>query len=122
MNGKINANNGLLVAAVPPVTIAKSKILDNKLIERMVNSEVIVQDVFKRKQNLFLSMKDDLFKERSHDFADLQKRILLELKGVESDVLSRIPEDSIIVAKRLLPSDTLHLKKKNRNGSMAGQV
>ena len=86
--------------------------IETELNKRKINAEHIIKDVFKRWERRFQSLKGDQAKVKSHDIADIGKQVLLALQGLEADILSVLPQDSVIFAKRLLTSDTLHLNKR----------
>ena len=57
-------------------------------------------------------MEDSLFRERGDDIGDLCKRVIRALLGVEH-LLKTLPVASVIVAERLLPSDTMLLHERS---------
>jgi phosphoenolpyruvate-protein phosphotransferase len=54
--------------------------------------------------------RDDL-KQRGDDVADLARRLLLILQGIQAHTLEKMPEGCVLVARRLLPSDTVFLSR-----------
>ena len=61
-------------------------------------------------------MKDTgshIIQERANDVVDVGRRLLKALIGVNKDSGSNFPSDSVIFAKRLLPSDTASLNVEN---------
>ena len=64
----------------------------------------------------FLSMDDPYFRERAHDFQDIKIRLLCKILELEMPNLETIPEDSIIIASELTPSDTSTMKIENIKG------
>jgi len=93
-----------------------AQILDEikkQLYERRVNGEEIVRDVFRRWEKRFLAFEDEVFRNKSQDIADISRRVLTELQGIEIHIMEQAPENSIIFSTRLLPSDTVHINKKN---------
>ncbi len=83
------------------------------LYEKKINGEKIVRDVFKRWEKRFLAFDDEIFRNKSQDIADISSRRIKELTGIDSHILEEAPEDSIIFANRLLPSDTVNINKNN---------
>jgi phosphoenolpyruvate-protein phosphotransferase len=83
------------------------------LYEKKINGEEIVRDVFKRWEKRFLAFEDEIFRNKSQDIADISIRIIKELQGIDSHILEETPSESIIIANRLLPSDTVNINKKN---------
>nr|WP_230391524.1 MULTISPECIES: phosphoenolpyruvate--protein phosphotransferase [unclassified Oceanispirochaeta] len=87
--------------------------IKTQLFERRVNAEEVIRDVFKRWEMRFLAFDDEVFRNKSQDIADISRRVLTELQGIESHILESVPENSVIFSIRLLPSDTVHINKKN---------
>ena len=89
------------------------KEMEEGLKDRLVNVEHIVQEVFKRWEKKLRVSDNSITQAKAMDVADVSRRLLRVLMGIEGNVLSELPPDSIIVAKRLLPSDTICLKEEN---------
>jgi len=86
-------------------------------IEReLVNAERALQCVFGRWEQKFRSMDSDTFRMRGDDVADLARRLLRSLSGLNSHSLERMPIGSILVAQKLLPSDTTFLSRRSAAG------
>ncbi|RKX30842.1 MAG: phosphoenolpyruvate--protein phosphotransferase [Verrucomicrobia bacterium] len=86
-------------------------------IEReLVNSERALRCVFGRWERKFRSMDSDVFKLRGDDVADLARRLLRSLAGLHSHSLERMPSGSILVAQKLLPSDTTFFSQRSVAG------
>jgi phosphoenolpyruvate-protein phosphotransferase len=91
-------------------------------IEReLVNSERALQRVFSRWEQKFRSMESDTFKQRGDDVADLARRLLRSLAGLHSHSLEKMPFGSILVARRLLPSDTVFFSRRSAAGILVEQ-
>jgi phosphoenolpyruvate-protein phosphotransferase len=71
-----------------------------------VKAEFALQCVLGRWEKKFRSMQDASLKLRADDIRDLGRRLLRSLAGGQTHSLEMMPEGSILVAKRLLPSDT----------------
>lgn len=74
----------------------------------MLNGEHAVRNVFKHIERQFNGSTSNVVRDRSVDIRDIGKRVLKVLTGSDESVLSEIKDDTIIFAKRLLPSDTIH--------------
>lgn len=61
--------------------------------------------------DMLAEMDDPLFAERSADILDVKNRLVRILTGAGKMDLSHLPEDVVIVAEDLLPSDTAGLDK-----------
>jgi phosphoenolpyruvate-protein phosphotransferase len=83
--------------------------IKERLYSKMINAEQIIRNVFREQAKKFVSSANEMLREQAPDIADIGRRILLVLEGVEGNVLSALPAHSVIFAVRLLPSDTVHL-------------
>ncbi|MEK6543647.1 MAG: phosphoenolpyruvate--protein phosphotransferase [Elusimicrobiota bacterium] len=82
---------------------------------QQVNAEYALSEVLARANLAFEAMTDEFFRERRHDLFDVGRRILGHLTKNRQDMAAAkrsILESSAIVAKNLLPSDTLNLREK----------
>lgn len=88
--------------------------LDDELraeLQAGASAEAAVETVFARQVETFRAMTDPLFRERAADFADIGRRLLRALLGVEDVALETLATPAIIVARDLAPSDTARLNK-----------
>jgi len=86
--------------------------IERELKEQKLNSEHIVKAVFQRWAGQFESADEERIRMKSQDMLDIGKQVYIALQGLEAEILSNIPDDSVIFAKRLLTSDTVHLNRK----------
>ncbi|MBD3245624.1 MAG: phosphoenolpyruvate--protein phosphotransferase [Candidatus Omnitrophica bacterium] len=93
----------------------KSAILE-ELENELVSAEQAVRNVFRRWMNSLLSMSDENFRSRADDFHDVSCRLLRVLLGYEKNELKELPPGSIVIARRLLPSDTVQLNRAHLRG------
>ncbi len=95
--------------------ILDDKMLINGTIEiirgQMVNAEYALKEVVNRFMNIFNGMGDSYLRERKSDIEHVGERIQRNLSGKGMDSLSNIPEESIVVAHDLAPSDTFQMRK-----------
>lgn len=91
------------------------KEIEDELRERLLNIESIINYAFSRREKRFKALSDDVFKQKADDISDLKQKIIFALKGIEKSRLAHVPKNSIIFAKKLVPSDTIHLKRTNVN-------
>ena len=92
------------------------KEIEEELKNQRVNIEHVVWQVFRRWEQKLRDSQNIEIRERSSDIADIGRRLLKELLGIRGNTLTRLPAGSIIFAKRLLPSDTVHWDQKNAKG------
>ena len=64
-------------------------------------------------------MADEVFRARSDDVDDLSRRLLLSLGGIHAHSLENLPKHTILVARRLLPSDMVFLSRASTVGVVA---
>jgi len=88
----------------------------DKLKTEQINAEQVVKQVLRQQANLFRAMEDDSFQHIEDDIVDLTRRLIRRLFGIHAHVLEKTPENSILVASRLLPSDTVHLSRHSALG------
>jgi phosphoenolpyruvate-protein phosphotransferase len=85
--------------------------LKKTLKEEHINAEHVVKQVFLRWERRYQQVDRDDIKQPSEDIADLARRLLLVLQGIHAHTLEKMPEGSILVARHLLPSDTVFLSR-----------
>lgn len=97
--------------------ILDDKMLINGTIEivkgQLVNSEYALKEVINRFMSIFNSMGDAYLRERKVDIEHVGERILRNLSGTAYDSLTDIPEEAVVVAHDLAPSDTFQMRKEH---------
>ena len=81
-----------------------------------VNAEQIIKRVFRKWELRFRQVEDEVISSRADDLVDLSRRMIKALTGIHAHTLEHLPADTIIIAKRLLPSDTVFLSRKSARG------
>jgi phosphoenolpyruvate-protein kinase (PTS system EI component) len=76
-----------------------------------INAEQVVRTVFRLLARRFREMSDEILRERGDDIDDLSRRLLLSLAGIHAHSLENLPANTVLVARRLLPSDTVFLSR-----------
>src|SRR6185369_3707492 len=77
----------------------------------LLTAETAVRRVFHRWYQKFESLQDQTLRERADDVLDLGRNIIRRLTGATDAGLKSIPEGSVLVVERLLPSDVVRLPK-----------
>lgn len=94
---------------------AHKEILFDEEIDEMVTEAIIsermmpdfaVERSFEKFITILSQVKDKLIAERTTDLRDVRNRLIRTLSGQRENDLSRLPEEVIVVAHDLLPSDT----------------
>jgi phosphotransferase system enzyme I (PtsI) len=89
------------------------KEIEKEIENKLLNVEQVVQNVFQRQEQKLRGAKNNIFQERANDVVDVGRRLLKALMGVNKSNLSTLPDNAVIFAQRLLPSDTALLNVKN---------
>ncbi len=87
------------------------KELHQTLETERINAEGVVKTVFRRLARRFRDMNSEVNRARGDDIDDLSRRLLLSLAGIHAHSLENLPPDTVLVARRLLPSDTVFLSR-----------
>ena len=92
--------------------------IGDKLKETLRNIEWVVQDMCQDMCQKLMKLPDPSLRERASDIADVSRRVIDCLLFVDRgpSPLANLDEDTIIVAKDLMPSDTLVLDKARVKG------
>jgi phosphoenolpyruvate-protein phosphotransferase len=92
----------------------------NRTLEtKMINAEQVVRTVFRLLARRFRDLDNDVLRERGDDIDDLSRRLLLSLAGIHAHSLEHLPANTVLVARRLLPSDTVFLSRSSTVGVLA---
>ena len=79
----------------------------------------MVKRVLRRLERRFAEMDKEVFRQRGEDFNDLARRLLRSLSGIKAHTLENLPHGSVLVARHLVPSNTVFL---SRNSTAAAVV
>jgi phosphoenolpyruvate-protein phosphotransferase len=85
----------------------------NEIGSELLQCEQALHRVFGRWEEKFRKGSNETLRLRADDIADLGRRLLRQLAGVEAHSLEQMPEGSVVVAKRLLPSETIFLSQRS---------
>ncbi len=89
------------------------KEIEEEIENKLLSVEQVVQNVFQRQEQKLRGAKNNPFQERANDIVDVGRRLLKTLMGANKNNLSVLPDNAVIFANRLLPSDTALLNVKN---------
>ncbi len=78
----------------------------------LVSATQALARVFRRWERKFHDMTHEVQQQRADDVADLGRRLLREMAGVKTTTLEKMPTGRVLVARRLLPSDTVALPRR----------
>ena len=85
--------------------------LEKTLQAECINADQVVRAVFRRLTSRFREMNDKVVRDRGDDIEDLSRRLLRSLAGIHAHSLENLPANTVLVARRLLPSDTVFLSR-----------
>ena len=89
---------------------------ENAITNLSYSAEYAVEVGFNSVIQIFENMDDEYMAARSRDIADIKNRVLSKLFNEETINISKLEENTIIVAKELTTSDTAKLDFKNVSG------
>ncbi len=88
-----------------------TKDVAQRISDERVNAEFALSEALETVNQAFEKMKDEFFRERRHDIFDVGKRLLSHLLKKGKKGISDIKNPTILIARNLLPSDTISLKE-----------
>jgi phosphotransferase system enzyme I (PtsI) len=88
--------------------------IKNKLERELVGAAETVRHVLARLERHFADAEDPVLQQRAEDIADIARRLLDTLVDApQRPTLAELPKGSVMVAERLLPSDTVMLSRQS---------
>jgi phosphoenolpyruvate-protein phosphotransferase len=84
---------------------------ERELRASLLTAEAVVGRVLLRWYQKFAKLENPTFRQRADDVLDLGRNVIRRLRGETGSGLGAIPEGSILVVERLLPSDVVTLPK-----------
>ncbi|GAK53021.1 phosphoenolpyruvate-protein kinase [Candidatus Moduliflexus flocculans] len=113
MEGKLGKESADIFLAQEAMLLDRTIIEDLKKtleVER-INAEHVIRMAFRLLASRFRELNDPVLRERGDDIDDLSRRLLLSLAGIQAHSLEHLPANTVLVASRLLPSDTVFLSR-----------
>ena len=102
----------LMILQDPSLTEETIKIIEQEKCNSTYAVEVGLDKIIKT----FEKMDDPYMAARSRDIEDMKKRVLSKLLKIEEIDLSKLPKDTILIAKELTTSDIAKINLKNISG------
>lgn len=84
--------------------------MESKIREMLKNTEAVFHTVIHDYEKRFSETPDSFFKQRLTDVRDLSQRVLRNLCDSHRVSFEKIPQDAIVFAKELVPSDTASIQ------------
>jgi phosphoenolpyruvate-protein kinase (PTS system EI component) len=91
-------------------------------LESLVGAEAAVLRVFRRLHERFMALEGPTLQQRADDVADLGRRVLRHLRGVDGSLLEHVPAGNVLVVERLLPSDVVPLSRRGVAAIVVGAL
>ncbi len=85
--------------------------IESRITEEKMAPAYIVEDEITKYEKMMISSEDDYMRERANDVEDIKNRIIRNLRREKWK--SKVPENKIIVAESLTPSDTVLFSKRH---------
>jgi len=113
IEGKLGKHSANIFLAQEAILLDSSVVEEMKRIleAELINAEQVVRTVFRLLARRFRDMNNEVLRERGDDIDDLSRRLLLSLAGIHAHSLENLPANTVLVARRLLPSDTVFLSR-----------
>ena len=86
---------------------------EHELRASLLTAEAVVRRVLLRWYKKFEAIENQTLRQRADDVLDLGRTLIRRLRGEPTEGLKAIPQGSILVVERLLPSDVVSLPKAN---------
>ena len=84
---------------------------ERELRASLLTAEAVVRRVLQRWYQRFATLENQTLRQRADDVLDLGRNMIRRLRGEEEVGFKAVPEGSILVVERLLPSDVVSLPK-----------
>ncbi len=81
--------------------------------DELVNVEHALSDEIADLERLLASVENEYLHERAQDVRDIGKRVMRQLIRTDAGRLSRLSPQSVVVARELLPSETIDLDRRH---------
>jgi phosphoenolpyruvate-protein phosphotransferase len=91
-------------------------------LESLIDAEAAVRRVFRRRRERFMALKGHTLQQRADDVADLGRRVLRHLRGLDESSLEHVPAGNVLVVERLLPSDVVPLSRRGVAAIVVGAL
>jgi phosphoenolpyruvate-protein phosphotransferase len=88
-------------------SLLSSNEFERELQTSLTTAEAAVKKVFRKWEAKFKAIEDGTLRQNSDDILDLARRVLRKLEDAEAFGLAAMPEASVLVTQRLLPSDVI---------------
>jgi phosphoenolpyruvate-protein phosphotransferase len=85
--------------------------VERRIQTESINAELALEKEADAVADQIRDLGNEYLRERSHDVVDVKNRLLKHLGHGSAAVLERVPPGTVVVARDLLPSDTLNLDR-----------
>lgn len=90
--------------------------VEDRIARDLINAERALELEIDELARRLAAVEDPYFRERADDVRDLGRRVMAHLQGATGPTLPNLPENSILVADELLPSDTVNIDRTHVKG------
>jgi len=92
--------------------------IEKEIKDERVSAESAVKVVLRRWERRFRSMEAEVARQKADDVQDLARRLVFSLMGIHAHALEKLPPGSVLVATRMLPSDTIFLARRAASAAL----
>jgi phosphoenolpyruvate-protein kinase (PTS system EI component) len=113
IEGKLGKHSADIFRAQEAILLDTNVVKEMKRVleSELLNAEQVVRTVFRMLARRFRDIDDEVLRERGDDIDDLSRRLLQSLAGIHAHSLENLPVNTVLIARRLLPSDTVFLSR-----------
>jgi phosphoenolpyruvate-protein phosphotransferase len=94
-------------------SLLSSNEFESELRGSLTSAAEAVKRVFRKWEEKLAAIQDERFRERADDILDLARRVLRQLEGAEAFGFAAMPEGSVLVSQRLLPSEVVAISPRD---------
>jgi phosphoenolpyruvate-protein phosphotransferase len=94
-------------------SLLSSNEFERELRGSLTSAAEAVKRVFRKWEAKFAAIKDETLRQRADDILDLARRVLRQLEGAEAFGFAAMPEGSVLVTQRLLPSEVVAISPRD---------
>jgi len=117
---RIVTGTGISSGCAVGIAYVYRDILTRDIVSYSIRRDEIEAEI-RRIKSAMEQVADDVTRMKDVVASDVGRRLLRALLGYDGTVLAGLPQDSVVVARRLLPSDTVHLNKHQVRGIVVAQ-
>jgi phosphoenolpyruvate-protein phosphotransferase len=94
-------------------SLLSSNEFESELRGSLTSAAEVVKRVFRKWEGKLAAIQDETLRQRADDILDLARRVLRQLEGADAFGFAAMPEGSVLVTQRLLPSEVVAISPRD---------